>query len=170
MGVELELGSEVAFSGKAGEHRTLTEEECPGHTFQVIEVGTSQGFRIRCLTCLRVFLSYGRRVHDPIADELSTLRDESSAYAGVKVLYCYGRGTDNGMTELPAKWFRDVGKAYEVFRGTTQEAAIFAWPHDSNDKLKIITVQFLQRGASGFQLYQQQEFRFTGLCSTPQSD
>jgi hypothetical protein len=55
----------------------------------------------------------------------------------------------------------DVGKAYDVFRGTTQEAAIFAWPHDSNDKLKIITVQFFQRGASGFQLHQQREFRFT---------
>jgi hypothetical protein len=68
MGVELELGSVVAFSGKAGEHRTLAEKECPGHTFQVIEVGAAQGFHIRCQTCLREFLSYGSRVHDPIAD------------------------------------------------------------------------------------------------------
>jgi len=155
----LSLGAMVAFSGKTGEHRTLTEEECPGHTFLVIEVGAAHGFRIRCQTCLREFVSYGNRVLDPITDELATLRDESKAYAGVKVLYSYSRGTATGLTELPAKWFRNVGYAYDMFRGTTQEAAISAWPRDSTDKLKIITVQFFQRGTSGWHLHQQREFR-----------
>ena len=152
-------GSIVALSGKTGEHRALTDEECPGHTFLVIEVGVEHGFRLRCQTCLREFVSYGKRVLDPISEELTTLRDDSKAYAGVKVLYRYSRGSATGLTELPAKWFRHVGYAYELFRGITQEAAISAWPHDSTDKLEIITVQFFQRGTLGWQPRQKREFR-----------
>jgi hypothetical protein len=155
----LSLGSVAAFSGKNGQHRTLTEEECPGDTFLVFEAGAARGFRIRCQTCLREFVSYGNRVLDPMSDELATLRDELKSYAGVKVLYRYSRGTEIGTTELPAKWFQNVGNAYDMFHGTTQEAATLAWPHDSTDKLEIITVQFFQRGTLGWQLQQQREFR-----------
>jgi hypothetical protein len=155
----LSLGSIVAFSGKMGQHRTLTEEECPGNTFLVFVIGVEHGFRIRCETCLREFVSYGKRVLDPISEELSTLRDDSKAYAGVKVSYHHCRGSANGLTELPAKWFRHIGYAYELFRGITQEAAVLAWPHGSTDRLELITVQFFQRAALGWRLHQQREFR-----------
>jgi hypothetical protein len=98
-----------------------------------------------------VFSAQGTRLSDPLSEERLNLRDKESAVAAITATYRYRHGSEDCTAEIPTKWFRTALNAYRVYKGTTEEAALMAWPwSDVNDRLEEATVTYSLRQDGGW--------------------
>jgi hypothetical protein len=90
-----------------------------------------------------VFFARETRLLDPLNEELLNLRNKENAVAAVRATYKFRHGSENQTAEIPTKWFQTPMNAYSVFKGTTDEAALLAWPwSDVNDRLEEVTLTY----------------------------
>jgi hypothetical protein len=140
------LESTVQFHGELGAHLTFAEAPCPGRVFRVVETERGALSAVRCEICHRVFSVQETRLSDPLSEELFSLRLEEGAVAAITATYRYRHGSEDCIAEIPTKWFRTAQDAYRVYKGTTEEAALMAWPwSDVNDRLEEATITYSLR-------------------------
>lgn len=98
---------------------------------------------VKCEICHRVFPAGETSLSDPLYKELSHLRNRENAVAAVMATYSAKHGPESYTAEIPTKWFHVTVNAYSVFKGTTEEAALLAWPwSDINDRLEKVTLMY----------------------------
>jgi hypothetical protein len=138
--------STVQFHGESGAHLTFAEAPCPGRVFRVLEVERGALSAVKCEICHRAISARESRLSDPLNEELPNIRNKEGAVAAVAATYRYRHGSEDCTIEIPTKWFRTAQNAYRVFTGTTEEAALMAWPWaDVNDRLEEATVTYSLR-------------------------
>jgi len=142
-GTALILNSTLRFPGEAGAHLTFAEAPCAGRLFRVIETERGRMTNVKCELCHRVLSAGQSSLSDPLNEELQNLRDNKEAAATVSATYSFVHGVESRTAEIPTKWFHMAVNAYRVFNGTTEEAALMAWPwSDVNDRLEKVTLTY----------------------------
>lgn len=97
--------------------------------------------KVECEICHRVFPAGETRLSDPLSEERLHLRNKEDAVAAVTATYRFKHGPESRTVEIPTKWFHVTLNAYSVFKGTTEGAALLAWPwSDVNDRLEKVTL------------------------------
>lgn len=92
---------------------------------------------VKCEVCQRAFSAGETCLSDPLNEELLNLRDKENAAAAIRAAYSFRHGAEYRTSEIPPKWFRSALNAYRVFKGTTQQAVLLAWPWcDVSDRLE----------------------------------